>query len=62
MHPSLSHLCPWVANHLSTLPTPSLPQCAPASPNLGAEFLETGPGVEEPMVTSVQPMQEREKS
>lgn len=31
-------------------------------PNLGAEFLETGPSVEEPMVTSVQSVQAREKS
>ena len=31
-------------------------------PNLSAEFLEAGPGVEEPMVTSVQPVQERKWS
>lgn len=31
-------------------------------PNLGAEFLETGPSVEEPVVTSVQSVQARERS
>lgn len=59
---SVSDLCLWVPT--TRLPCPPLSHLhsCPHPPNLGAEFLETGPSVEEPMVTSVQSVQAREKS